>query len=399
MNSDARVSYQEGSYERTKRANGPDAWEFRWRERQSDGTNKLKRKVIGNVKDYPTLAEARLANQSFVAQINAKEQRQRVGRRTIADAWGDFQEFELRNPTINRSETTIEAYLTQFRRYILPRWADTPLEEIYGALIEDWLAKLTLLDEKTPAAPATKTKIRNLLSALFAHCIRRRLYFGQNPIAEVRQSAKRRRVPVILTVPEMAGTLFNIESTVVRAMVAAAAGSALRRSELCGLKWRDLDFDNLWFTLERGVVRKFETRMKTEASSKGLPMLPELSELLRDWRRQTPYPGDNDWVFASPYTNGERPYWPDMVLKHHIRPAAKKAGVTKHIGWHTFRHSVGTLLNANGENIKTIQELLRHANPGVTLQHYVQGDVETKRRALKNSMSGLFVVPPIAKAS
>jgi site-specific recombinase XerD len=85
--------------------------------------------------------------------------------------------------------------------------------------------------------------------------------------------------------------------------------------------------------------------------------------------------------------------------QNHVRPAAAKAGVKKHIGWQTFRHSIGTLLNTNGENIKTIQELLRHANSRITLEYYVQGDIEVKRRALKTSMSGLFVVRPLAKAS
>jgi integrase len=90
-------------------------------------------------------------------------------------------------------------------------------------------------------------------------------------------------------------------------------------------------------------------------------------------------------------------YWPDAALKRQVRPAALRAGINKHIGWHTFRHSIGTLLNASGESIKTIQELLRHANSRVTLEFYVQGDVEAKRKALKN-VSGIFVVPPLKRA-
>jgi hypothetical protein len=60
--------------------------------------------------------------------------------------------------------------------------------------------------------------------------------------------------------------------------------------------------------------------------------------------------------------------------------------------------SIGTLLNSNGESIKTIQELLRHANTQITLEIYVQGDQETKRNALKG-MSEIFVVPSLKKAS
>jgi integrase len=50
-----------------------------------------------------------------------------------------------------------------------------------------------------------------------------------------------------------------------------------------------------------------------------------------------------------------QPYWPDNLMKRYIKPVAKKAGITKNIGWHTFRHSFGTLLKANGEDIKTVQ--------------------------------------------
>ena len=53
----------------------------------------------------------------------------------------------------------------------------------------------------------------------------------------------------------------------------------------------------------------------------------------------------------------------------------------KHIGWHTFRHSFATLLTANGEDVKVVQESLRHANSRITLDVYTQGLMPTKRQA------------------
>ena len=50
-------------------------------------------------------------------------------------------------------------------------------------------------------------------------------------------------------------------------------------------------------------------------------------------------------------------------------------------GWHTFRHTFGTILNANGENPKVIQELLRHANLKVTMDTYVQAVSDENRKA------------------
>ncbi|MGH9484808.1 MAG: tyrosine-type recombinase/integrase, partial [Terriglobales bacterium] len=63
------------------------------------------------------------------------------------------------------------------------------------------------------------------------------------------------------------------------------------------------------------------------------------------------------------------------------RPALKRAGVTKDVTFHTFRHTFGTLLNANGENAKVVQELLRHASLKVTTDVYMQAVSHQKREA------------------
>jgi integrase len=119
-------------------------------------------------------------------------------------------------------------------------------------------------------------------------------------------------------------------------------------------------------------------------------MLPELAEMLKLWRSETAYPRDTDWVFASPFTDGKRPYWAESALKDHIRPAALRAGITKKVGWHTFRHSLGSLLGHKRESIKTVQELLRHANSRITQDVYQQTDHDAKRLAL-TAVAGIFV--------
>ena len=78
---------------------------------------------------------------------------------------------------------------------------------------------------------------------------------------------------------------------------------------------------------------------------------------------------------------GKQPYWPDNLMKRYIRPVAKANGIYKNIGWHTFRHTFGTLLKDNGEDVKTVQELLRHANSRITLDVYTQAVNSTKRAA------------------
>jgi integrase len=352
----------------------------------ADGTKVHHNKTIGDINRYPTKADAKRAVESLRAEINFTAA-DKIGRMTVAEAWWHFQSNELRDTDMDRSPTTIRGYMDYFRGRILPKWGNVMLNDIKSVAVEKWLRSLDL-------APGSKAKLRNHLSSLFSHCIRHELYAKLNPIASVRQSAVRQREPEVLTLQEMRSILTNIEIPVFRVMVATAAASALRRSEMRGLKWEDVDLENCWFHCRRGVVNKDQTKMKTNASRKSVEMNPALAAALLAWREQTPYNQDGDWVFASPYTHGTRPYWPDMVLKNHVRPAAAKAGITKTIGWHTFRHSLATLLGRQREDVKVVQELLRHASSKITTDIYQQGDTTAKRNALSR-MSGIFAVPAL----
>lgn len=101
------------------------------------------------------------------------------------------------------------------------------------------------------------------------------------------------------------------------------------------------------------------------------------------------FAAETDWVFASPATLGKKPYWPDMLLRRHVLPAAERAGIRKKIGWHTFRRTVATLMIAQGANVKVVQELLGHASPSTTMNIYVQA-VDDDKRAAAVMLSTLF---------
>ncbi len=99
---------------------------------------------------------------------------------------------------------------------------------------------------------------------------------------------------------------------------------------------------------------------------------------------------------CKPAKNGTQPYWPKSIYRVYIKRAADKIGLQKRIGWHTFRHTFGTILNANGENPKVIQELLRHANLKVTMDTYVQAVTDEKREAQNKVVK--MLLPGIRRA-
>jgi site-specific recombinase XerD len=94
-------------------------------------------------------------------------------------------------------------------------------------------------------------------------------------------------------------------------------------------------------------------------------------EALLVWRRESIYAENADFIFPFVRRLGLQPLSPDTLLKKVIRPALERAGVVnKRIGWHTFRHSLATNLGAISVEIKTAQELLRHANSRITMDIY-----------------------------
>ena len=121
------------------------------------------------------------------------------------------------------------------------------------------------------------------------------------------------------------------------------------------------DFQAKQIHVTRSIVQNVIGVCKTESSQKPVPAHDDLVKALREWHRQTPYQSSESWVFASPVNQGRWPFLAQEIMQHHIIPVARKLGITKRIGWHTFRHTYSTLLRSTGAELKIMQELLRHS--------------------------------------
>jgi integrase len=165
-------------------------------------------------------------------------------------------------------------------------------------------------------------------------------------------------------------------------MVLLIGSTGVRRSELMALVWIDINVETMEVSITKSCVRNRLGDTKTECSRRPVPLHPLVLESLLDWKRQSLYKNDGDFLFPSIRLNGTKPISPDSLLKKAIRPALIRARIEgKVIGWHNFRHTLGTLLRVLGTDIKVAQDLLRHANSRTTLDIYTHAVSQQKRDA------------------
>jgi integrase len=359
--------YQSGCLYREKRRAVPDVWVFRYRDGQSN-----RKEIIGTVEQFTNRKAAMKACELLRANINQETR----SPRTVAELVTHYTANELPNKT----PYTVEVYAGYLKMWILPKWDSYSLSDVRTVAVETWLGSI-------PLADGTKAKLRNLMHALYNHAMRWE-FFNRNPITLVRQSAKRTRVPDVLTVEEI-GKLLGELADPWRTALYVAVTTGLRVSELLGLKWADMDFTAGEIHLSRGIVRQHIGEMKTEASRKPVPLDAGLADVLLGWRRRCPYNQDADYIFGSPDKNGTQPYWPNAAMENYVRPAAKQAGIQKRIGWHTLRHTYGTLVKSQGADVATTQALMRHANASITMDKYVQAVTPAKREAQKRVVNSI----------
>lgn len=355
------VSYQQGCLYREKRKAGPSVWVFRFR----DGTSNRK-VIVGSVEKFRTKTEATKACESLRSTIN----RDAGAPLNVAELVDHYREKELSDST--KAHSTREMYGSYIRCWVVPQWGEHALCDVRTVAVEAWLRSL-------PLANGSRAKIRNIMHALYNHAMRYE-WMDKNPISLVRQSAKRERVPDVLTVAEIAALLTQLREPC-KTAVFVAFSTGLRVSELLGLKWEDVRFDMMEIRPSRAIVDQVVGPLKTDASDKPVPMDTALADVLLGWRGKCPYNQDADFIFGSPEKDGWQPYWPDSLLRKGVRPAAVRAGIAKHIGWHSFRRTLATLLQGNGETVKTTQDMLRHATSRLTLDLYAQGTMPEKRMA------------------
>ena len=379
-----RIRYQQGSLTLEERKRGPAVWVYRWWERDINGKPIRRKLQVGGLERYPSESAAQSAVDALRLTINNQSKRQNLRRTTVNTLWEHYFREELPSKEIS----TQDAYVLYAKNWILPRWGNFLLDEIKTVEVERWL-------RATEVADGTKAKIKCVMSAFFSHAVRWE-FCGHNPISSgipvgsggkrgpstgVRISAKRQKAPLVLSAGEVILGLAQLEFRD-QLLVFVDGALGIRQGELGALRWLDCDFDNMNFSVQHSYYWRRGGHLKstkTEASAKLLPMHPSLRQALLEWRSQSLYNQPNDFVFPSERLKGSKPLDLASVLKKKIQPAFRKIGIIG-VGWHTFRHTVGSMLADMGEHQLMIRDYLRHSNLHVT-NKYLQATTKSKRLA------------------
>lgn len=382
-----RSRYQQGALFTEPRKTGPEVWVYKWRETGPDGKRHSKKEVLGTVEDIHTRSDAQRAAEKFRLNINRRVT-ESTGPATLNKLVEHYRMKEMPMESHeDKRRSTKMGYLSNLNNHIVPRWGDYNPKNITTVEVEEWVKSLKL-------APASRAKVRNVLSMIFRHGMRWG-WLEKNPVTLVRCSSKRLRRPDILTAEEFQALLAALPDRE-RLMGTICATTGLRIGEVLGLKWEDIDFTTHLADVLRSYSDGAIGPCKTEISEQPVPLDEIAIEELLAWHPVCGYPEPGDWVFASDRHFGKTPLWPDSLRTKILQPVARRVGIEKRIGWHTFRRTYSSLLAETGNDVKVVQELMRHSKLSTTMEVYTQAGMTKKRAAQRKAVDALFNRDPEA---
>lgn len=155
----------------------------------------------------------------------------------------------------------------------------------------------------------------------------------------------------------------------------------LRESEMCGLKWQDIDFDNKVIYIRRIIsrVKSFDTQTKTkliittpktEKSIRTLPIPEKILTILYSLKEEMK---DEYYILT-----GNTKIMDPRTYYNHYKKILNKVGNLDYT-YHDLRHTFATNCNELGIDVKTLMELLGHSNISTTMNIYVHSSLENKR--------------------
>jgi len=276
--------------------------------------------------------------------------------------------------------STRSGYQSVLDRHVLPVLGDARLVDIVPLHVEQLVG--SKYGERPPKAKRklSAQTIRNLvtlLQGIFSLALDNDL-IGRSPIRNRHKPViQRREKPIWL--PDQVRKIIEGVPENFRCLFVTAALTGARLGELLALQWKHLKLDERTLRIEQSLWKGQLVPPKTAASVRSIPLGDNLAQVLSIWRNNSGRTGPEDFVFCN--VEG-KPLNPDVLRKDVLYPALDRLQILRSAraaGFHTFRHSAASFINAQTGNLKLAQRFLGHSQLSTTADIYTHTSEKAER--------------------
>jgi len=281
--------------------------------------------------------------------------------------WIDFWYKYFSSPKLR--PTTQATYENRIYGHIIPSVGKIPLSKLTQNDLQQFYAKLKRTGRKVNVelkGTGVSDRMVRSCHALCRSSLEKAVEEGlitRNPSIGCKLPPKKNGEMKVLTQNEIVRLLNQAYDEGYYEMFLLELTTGMRRGEILGLKWRDLNLETGELNIKRQLTTKGISVPKTKSSIRTVLLPPDMLELLREMKKTAKY----DWVFPSPVKGGE-PRNPTAITKR-FRIMLERAHC-KHVRFHDLRHTFATMALENGMDVKTLSAMIGHVSSETTLNIY-----------------------------